>query len=88
MMISPGSYSDEHKNDTFNQLMEERDSLYKEIKELEKIVYNDDRGQSEWKMQPGPDVIYQMDLEYLAEICNLLQEKYNSEIIWGDSEKE
>ena len=87
MMIDPTSYIDNHKDDTFEQLMAERDSLFQEIKELEEIVYKDDRGRSEWNICPGPDVRYQMDLEYLAEICNFIREKYNTEIVWGESEE-
>ena len=34
MMIDPTSYIDNHKDDTLEQLMAERDSLYQEIKEL------------------------------------------------------
>ena len=32
---------------------------------------------------PSPDVRYQMHLEYLAELCRIMQEKYNEEYVWG-----
>lgn len=37
MMISPLSYIAEHENDTFEQLLQERDCLIAEIHELEKL---------------------------------------------------
>lgn len=85
-MISPEMFVDEHKNDTFEQLIAEKDSLVAEIKELEKIVFDSEKKSNEWNIHPGPDVRFQMDLEYLAGLCNFLKEKYNREIIWGEDE--
>ena len=85
MMISPNSYIDEHKNDSFEQLINERDSLIEEIRNLEKIVYDNDRSDSAWNIHPGPDVHYQVYLEYLSAICDFIKEKYNTEIVWGES---
>ena len=63
MMISPQGYIEEHKNDTFEELIDA-------IKHLEKLVFSDDRMSEEWMIHLGPDVQYQMNLEYLAELCN------------------
>ena len=86
MMISPQSFIDLHRNDTFEQLITEKDSLVIEIKKLEKIVFDPEKKSEEWNVHPGPDVRFQMDLEYLAELCNFLKEKYNTEIVWGKDE--
>lgn len=68
MMISPQGYIEEHKNDTFEELIKEREELITSIKHLEKLVFSDDRVSEEWMIHPGSDVQYQMNLEYLAEI--------------------
>lgn len=68
MMISPQGYILEHEKDSFEQLIKERSSLVKEIKDLEKIVFSDDKSDSAWMVYPRPDVQYQMSLEYLAEL--------------------
>ncbi len=39
MMISPLSYIAEYENDTFEQLLQERDCLIAEIHELEKKLF-------------------------------------------------
>lgn len=87
MMISPEVFIDEHKNDTFEQLITEKDSLVLEIKKLEKIVFDPEKKSEEWNVCPEPDVRFQMNLEYLAELCSFLKEKFNKEIVWGEDEE-
>ena len=84
MMISPQSYVMMHKNDSFDELIKERDLLIESVRDLEKIVYSDDRSSEEWSFCPGPDVQYQMYLEYLGELCKFMKEKYNREIVWRE----
>ena len=86
MMFSPQGYLGEHKNDTFEELIKEREELIDLIKHLDKLVFFDDIMSEEWMIHPGPDVQYQMNLEYLVELCNYMSEKYNREIVWGDDE--
>ena len=86
MMISPAQYIETIENDSFVDLIKKREELIKSIKILEKIVFSDKKESEEWMMHPGPDVRYQMDLQYLAELCNFMSEKYNNEIVW-DGEK-
>ena len=43
-----------------------------------------DRSGEEWGIHPQPDVRYQMYLEYLGKLCELMQKKYNEEYVWGD----
>ena len=86
MMISPEYYIEEHKNDSFTQLINERDTLIKEILRLEKLVFDEDKSSAEWGMKPSPDVRYQMCLEYLSVLCKHISEKYNREIVWDSIE--
>lgn len=83
MMISSGDYIAMHENDFFEQLIKERKRLVSEINKLEKIVFTDDKTDEAWVIDPGPDVQYQMCLEYLAELCKFMQKKYHKELIWG-----
>ena len=83
MMISPNAFIETVKGYSFPQLIAEKDSLIIKIKELEKIVYENDRTDPQWNVDPGPDVRYQVYLEYLSVLCGFLKEKYNSEIVWG-----
>lgn len=86
MMISPESFVEEHKNDSFKELIKTRDSLMREIKSLEKIVYSKEQSDEAWMISPGPDVQYQVYLEYLAELCKFISRKYNEEIVWNEDE--
>lgn len=88
MMISPQLYVDEFKHDTFEKLFNERERLYKEIKETEKDVFDPDRKSNAWHLCPGPDVQYRMKLEYLSELCRFIAEKYRIEVVWGESMEE
>lgn len=86
MMISPQSYVKEHENDTFEELNKERNELVKSIKRLEKKLFSEEKMNEEVMVCPGTDVEYQMDLLYLAELCNFMSEKFNKEIVWGEEE--
>lgn len=79
MMISPYSYIFEHENDTFEQLIQERDQLIDEVRRLEKMVFSEDRSDEEWGLCPRPDVQYQVNLEYLSELCSFISRKYYNE---------
>ena len=81
MMISPLSYIKEHENDTFEQLMKERDRLVNEIRDLEHLVFDEERTSDEWFIKPSPYVKYQMSLEYLSSLCTFIQQKFNAEIV-------
>ena len=82
MMLSPDFAAEGHKNVT------ERNSCFLELKELEKIVFDENRTNPEWDVHPGPDVRYQWTLEYIAELCKLMQEKYCREIVHMGEEME
>ena len=84
MMIDPSTYIEGRKNDSFEQLIKTRDELIESIKDLEKIVYEKEKMGPAWGIHPGPDVKYQIYLEYLSELCKLIKEKYNTEIVWEE----
>ena len=88
MMLSPGFAAEEHKNDSFDQLIAERNSCFLELKELEKIVFDENRIDPEWNVHPGPDVRYQWSLEYMAELCKFMQDKYFREVAHREEEYE
>lgn len=84
MMISPASYIEHLQDAGYLELIEERDRLLRFIKEYEEKDIAGDRSGDEWGVHPQPDVRYQVYLEYLSELCSLMQEKYNHDYVWGD----
>lgn len=76
MMISPGGYIDELRDADYNTLIEERNHLIEAITEFERKEKAGDRSGEEWRIMPSPEVQYQMDLQYLSELCKLMYEKY------------
>lgn len=84
MMISPEMYIEQLKDAEYLELIEERNDLIEFIKDYEKKETVGDRSGDDWLVNPSPDVRYQMYLEYLGELCKLMQEKYNTEYVWGD----
>lgn len=84
MMISPGYFAEQIKNYAYPELIRERDELIRYIQEFEKKDMAGDRSDPEWRYSPSPVVRYQMYFEYLAELCGIMKEKYNTEYVWGD----
>lgn len=76
MMLAPEVFVNEHKNDSFEELIELRDEFIEEIKDLEAVVY-DDEAMDKSSFCPSPRVRYQMSLEYLSKTCELLNKKFN-----------
>ena len=52
-----------------------------EIEEFEELTPEE---QKRGFMEPSPEVVYQMNLKYLGELCKLIADKYNSEYVWGE----
>ena len=67
MMISPETYV------SFHELIKERNTLIKELSNLEKIVFDENKSDRSWQINPGPDVRYQLTLEYLA--CSIVNDR-------------
>ena len=84
MMMSPDMFIERCEEMTFEQLIAERKRLCRDVADLEKIVYDKENHKEEFVICPSPDVKYQMELEYLAELCKFLKDKYCSEIVWGE----
>ena len=75
MMISPDSYISEFKDKPYDKLLVERDKLIRSIKKFEKEYGKED--DSDFViMSPSPDVVYQMELEYLGKLAVLISEKF------------
>ncbi len=82
MMISPEGFAEELSNRSYKELLVERDSLIEEIRRFEKSV--DDCTGKGSLYHPSPEVKYQMNLEYLAQVCLLISQKYNEEYVWDE----
>ena len=73
MMMSPKSYVDKLANKYYEELLEKKNKLIEEINESERV---EQENTSDFFMSPSPDVRYQCNLEYLAELCILISNKY------------
>ena len=80
MMTSPESYVSEFKDKTYNELLVERDRLIKSIKEFERNIGKEDDTDC-IIVSPSPEVVYQVELEYLGKLCELISNKYNLEFV-------
>ena len=78
MMISPQSYIDDLEDDSYEALIKERDILVREIRHFEKH-WEEIMNSEEALICPSPDVVYQMNLEYLGSLCMLISKKFNEE---------
>ena len=78
MMISPEGFISEYTEKCYAELLHIRDELLQDICLFEEIVgkENDDV-----LICPSPEVIYQMNLQYLGKLCGLIAEKYNQEYV-------
>lgn len=79
MMISPEAFISMQKDKSYEELIEIRDEFIEDIKDFEE---NPDQTTF---MHPSPDVIYQMNLLYLAKLCEFMSEKYRD---FEDGEEE
>ncbi len=67
-MISPEMFIEEYENMSYEELLPARDELIEDIRGLEKSGDNDN--------YPG-NTKYQVELEYLGKLCELIAEKFN-----------
>ena len=75
-MISPQSFVKEFDDESYETLIKERDKLIREIRHFEK--YQEEIMNREGSyICPSPDVVYQMNLEYLGALCMLISKKFN-----------
>lgn len=76
MMISPDYYVDQHKDKSYEELLPISDELIDSIRTFEK----QGPAANDVIIAPSPDVRYQMDLEYLGKLCELIAEKYREKL--------
>ena len=88
MMMSPEGYAERYKGAEYHEMIKERDRLIDSIRQFEQKQREGDRSGEEWMIEPSPEVVYQCNLEYLAELCKMIQEKYNRVYVWGTENEE
>ena len=81
MMISTDVFVKQYEDEPYPDLIRERDRLIRDIRVFEEAEMAGDRSDPAWGVCPMPDVRYQMNLEYLAGLCKLMQERYNQEYV-------
>ncbi len=64
-------------NKSYIDLIEERESLIRKIREFEENISSTDDFMI--SLSPSPEVVYQMNLLYLGKLCELIAEVYNRE---------
>lgn len=79
MMISPEMFVELHKDKKYKDLLPVRDELINAIRVFETKIYDPKMD----SICPAPEVIYQMHLQYLGKLCEIISEKYNKEFVWG-----
>ena len=83
MMMSPDAFALNLAGKSYQELRKVKDELVKEIRgfERERLGHADEGFAlpGETLVCPGPDVEYQMNLEYLAKVCEMLSEQFNRE---------
>ena len=84
MMIAPDVFVKQFEDVPYLDLIRERDRLIGEVRRFEVKEMAGDRSDPAWGVCPMPDVRYQMNLEYLAGLCRLMQERYNEEYVGED----
>ena len=84
MMISPGAFIAQYSRCSYAELIDIRNELMKEIFDFEAQEKSGIRNVEDWMISPGPDVRYQMNMDYLSELLKLMGEKYNEDVTFVD----
>lgn len=87
MMMSSEAYINGYKDKRYSELLIIRDGLIRDLRCFEKkknVNKEYKEGDVRIILDPSPEVVYQMNLQYLGKLCELIAEKYNQEYIWGD----
>ena len=87
-VISPGMYREMHESDSWEELARERSRLVRRLRHFE--LHCDELLGDGRVMDPGPDVFYQCELEFLRELCDLTLRAMRRETgladLFGDDE--
>lgn len=79
MMIDPQTFVEKCKGYTYPELIKEKDKLVRDIRKLERQLFNNqDKEQIEIRY-PSPDVEYQVYLDYLSALTAYMSKRYNEE---------
>ena len=84
MMIAPATFVEAYKDSSYEELMEARDDLIKEIRSFEDAYFNGKLAEEYRQYLPDPETRYQVNMEYLSELLKLMHEKFNSKYVWGE----
>ena len=80
MMNSPQGYVEYCKQYSCEELIQEREELLDDIRDLEKRLFSGDK-KDDYIVSPSPEVRYQVKLEYLAALSEYMQQRYNEEYV-------
>ena len=87
-MIGPEGYRMDHEGDSWEELAAERARLNRSLRRFE--LHHGELLNAECSMDPGPDVVYQCELEHLRELCDLTLRAMRKETglaeLFGDEE--
>ena len=91
MMVSPETFAADLDGKSCQELRAINDDLVARVSEFERnrMPFADEGLclPGEVSVKPGPDVAYQMNLEYLAEVCKRLAEQFRREYEqWDDDD--
>ncbi len=84
MMISPDTFIAGYKDKPYLVLIKERERLMESVHRFEQAEMAGDRSDPALRFCPSPDVQYQVNLEYLSALCQLMQERYNRDYVFGE----
>lgn len=77
-------YVEKFKNVSYQEMMKERERLIRYIQNFEKLEKVEYRSAEEWTERPNPVVRYQLYMDYLAALLNVMRNKYNEEYVRGN----
>lgn len=84
MMISLDLYLNDHSEDSYEELIAEREKLIAEIRDFEQRDRAANQSEDFVMVCPDPEVVYQTNLQYLSVLCRRISEVYNRDFVWGD----
>lgn len=79
MMLCPSAYVSVLEDEPYNVLIEKKNNLVEEIKELEEMMFSRESPVGGYDICPSPDVMYQVKLDYLSELCKLMTNRFNAD---------
>ncbi len=83
MMMDPEEYGRSIENRSYLDLIRLREKLMMAVHEFEQQEISGRRNSGDRNFCPAPETKYRMHLEYLGEICRVMNRKYNREYVHG-----